>query len=989
MIIGGIIRIWKGCIVIEFDTNKFDTREQKIFKEYLEKVPIKYQDCRNLRDNSDQVYHITLVTSQEYKSLNNTDKIKFEQELNLSISKNKFVILGLGVCSDSYYLVCSSLNNCVDKLRKDVGLGEKDFHITLGFNGTDVHEGIKNITTIIYSNYEECDIVSAFLETIGLEYFEKNLIGLRHLNHKFPHNSNILKYLTNELTKCAKWTEAYEYAKLMFELFPNDLNGYYLVLAISQKMSIFDMELLKSIKSCIILCENSSSDKKIICKIIKILNDTCIKYKIETGTKLDCLGELVGYSYHTNHFELIKFIGLLTNFGESNLNELFERVVEENISGKDYVDNFVQRLNNLVINVCNNPNKNIKVFVRDYENEKTNNMTYVFSELPANFSEVEVFDNKVFDNKVFDNIGMDDEDAENVVRFDFLNKKQKLKSKLYGSGIVMPNHIAGIKALGINTIINLIGETRISDEIIKLCEQNDIKLYWKGFTDRTACEMELFEEIIEIIKKPENVCLVHCLGGIGRTNMILGGFVMLNQLVPPSNAIAILKMKRKVIMCPEQIFFLKKYYQVINEQQDNASICTQNKAHNHTSIPAQIQGLLLFVGLPCSGKSTLAMKIFTAFDNSHNKILHLNQDEIGKDNCENILSKNAKTSNLIILDRCNPTKLDRQYWIQMYKGLVGTSKKVHVIFLNLGLELSLARLKTRQNHLTLSNGITGDKIIEQMSKKITIPTKDEGWDDLIQINNLEELERFEISIGLGIKDKDKNKDEDKDSINLNQIIKFPRTKHIVNLGAMARDDLLMSSIDIEHMLKGIVVVEEKIDGANLGFRYDSNKKIIAQNRSHYVCSSSHPQFKKLDQWISMHKTGLDSILSKGNLIIYGEWLYSKHSINYTMLPDYFIMFDIYDIDAKKFYSRERVEKMVIGTGLNMVPIIFKGKTNLEKLKLLAQTNSQYYNGVVEGVYVRLCNSDWLELRAKIVRADFISGDEHWTKGKQVQNMLKI
>lgn len=122
------------------------------------------------------------------------------------------------------------------------------------------------------------------------------------------------------------------------------------------------------------------------------------------------------------------------------------------------------------------------------------------------------------------------------------------------------------------------------------------------------------------------------------------------------------------------------------------------------------------------------------------------------------------------------------------------------------------------------------------------------------------------------------------------------------------------------------------------------------------------------------------ILTKGNYIIYGEWLYSKHSINYTKLPDYFIMFDLYDVNTNTFFSRNYVEKLLSNTKIKLVPLIYKGKATLEKLKSLAQkTQSLYYDGIVEGVYVRSfdqTNPDKLKYRAKIVRADFISGNEH-------------
>jgi atypical dual specificity phosphatase len=273
-----------------------------------------------------------------------------------------------------------------------------------------------------------------------------------------------------------------------------------------------------------------------------------------------------------------------------------------------------------------------------------------------------------------------------------------------------------------------------------------------------------------------------------------------------------------------------------------------------------------------------------------------------------------------------------------------------------------------------------------MNKKFTKPNKSEGWDELVEIKSETELELYKKKISLvNLNDPEQNT-ESNQSIQSDKIIKFPRTKHIMNLGAMTRDDLLMDKTDIETMLKGEITVEEKIDGANLGFRLIDGK-IRTQNRSHYVCSESHSQFKKLDQWIESNKFDLIKILSQGNLIIYGEWLYSKHSINYTKLSDYFIMFDLYDVDTQTFYSRDYLEKLLLDTEIKLVPLIYRGKATLDKLKALVQTKSVFYDGIIEGIYIRSFDENKLRYRAKIVRADFIAGDEHWTKGKQVLNTV--
>ena len=67
-----------------------------------------------------------------------------------------------------------------------------------------------------------------------------------------------------------------------------------------------------------------------------------------------------------------------------------------------------------------------------------------------------------------------------------------------------------------------------------------------------------------------------------------------------------------------------------------------------------------------------------------------------------------------------------------------------------------------------------------------------------------------------------------------------------------------------------VYLEEKVDGANLGFCI-RNHKICAQNRSHFVGASYHEQFKYLDKWIHTHSNALWDILEGSErFVLYGD-----------------------------------------------------------------------------------------------------------------------
>ena len=53
---------------------------------------------------------------------------------------------------------------------------------------------------------------------------------------------------------------------------------------------------------------------------------------------------------------------------------------------------------------------------------------------------------------------------------------------------------------------------------------------------------------------------------------------------------------------------------------------------------------------------------------------------------------------------------------------------------------------------------------------------------------------------------------------------------------------------------------------------------------------------------------------------------------------------------------------------------------------MIDNTSNFYDGKIEGVYIRIIKGDFLENRYKIVRSDFINDPtKHWTDGGYVFN----
>lgn len=219
-----------------------------------------------------------------------------------------------------------------------------------------------------------------------------------------------------------------------------------------------------------------------------------------------------------------------------------------------------------------------------------------------------------------------------------------------------------------------------------------------------------------------------------------------------------------------------------------------------------------------------------------------------------------------------------------------------------------------------------------------------------------------------------------------QLIKFPRTHHLfVTSKNIDRDDLVMDKRDAEIFYSKNVTIEEKIDGANLGFSLDKDTmKVLAQNRSHYVTCESASQWTMLDAWVEDHPKLFD-VLS-GDFVLYGEWMYARHSVAYDGLPGYFIAFDIYDTKNKCFLSILERNKRLSGTNIPIIKTIASGKFSKDDLTKLLDKPSQYRTdgSCLEGIYIRIDDQDKLLARTKVVRSDFIQQiGEHWS-GRELE-----
>ena len=119
-------------------------------------------------------------------------------------------------------------------------------------------------------------------------------------------------------------------------------------------------------------------------------------------------------------------------------------------------------------------------------------------------------------------------------------------------------------------------------------------------------------------------------------------------------------------------------------------------------------------------------------------------------------------------------------------------------------------------------------------------------------------------------------------------------------------------------------------------------------------------------------------------------MHATHSVFYNKLPDWFIAFDCYDRHNGTFLSRLELSERLALTTIAIVPIIYQGVINdVNHLKSFMEGTSVYSDTITkEGIVLKVVDQTTQRLvsggRAKLVRSDFIAGNERWNRTSKLQ-----
>lgn len=243
------------------------------------------------------------------------------------------------------------------------------------------------------------------------------------------------------------------------------------------------------------------------------------------------------------------------------------------------------------------------------------------------------------------------------------------------------------------------------------------------------------------------------------------------------------------------------------------------------------------------------------------------------------------------------------------------------------------------------------------------------------------------------------------------ILKYPRTPHLAGSRLQAGDQ--DDSVPYEALEGRHIVVEEKLDGANAALSFSGDGRLLLQSRGHYLqleqMGGRERQFNAYKQWAQAHEAALMELLDD-RYLMYGEWLYAKHSVFYDALPHWFAEFDIWDRQQACFLDTPARHALLAGVPVVSVPVLYSGAAPGRMSDLLAMIgpslarSAQWrasFEQVVqrqrydldlcwrqtdpsdhaEGLYIKVEEGGRTVARYKYVRSDFVqvilnSGSHH-------------
>lgn len=215
---------------------------------------------------------------------------------------------------------------------------------------------------------------------------------------------------------------------------------------------------------------------------------------------------------------------------------------------------------------------------------------------------------------------------------------------------------------------------------------------------------------------------------------------------------------------------------------------------------------------------------------------------------------------------------------------------------------------------------------------------------------------------------------------------FPKTPHIPFMPNVEDDDVVADRVQVEPLFDNCnqIYIEEKVDGASVGIAVIDGSPVI-RNRENFLRkgymrkpndTAAKMQFRPIWNWYYDNVKIFERLYNYlGSVTVYGEWMWAQHGVYYDELPAYFIAYDLFCHETKRFLQTSIVRGALQASGFTTPPLIHVGHVvSYPLLKKWCEEQSSYSSkDQREGLYFKVYDRKETYHRFKMVRQDFVRG----------------
>ena len=205
------------------------------------------------------------------------------------------------------------------------------------------------------------------------------------------------------------------------------------------------------------------------------------------------------------------------------------------------------------------------------------------------------------------------------------------------------------------------------------------------------------------------------------------------------------------------------------------------------------------------------------------------------------------------------------------------------------------------------------------------------------------------------------------------LYKYPRTYHLPWSPGATKDDRILK--DLSSLIGKEIVCSLKMDGENSTMYED-----CMHARS--LDSADHPS----RHWLKSYHASVKRYIPVGWRVC-GENLFAKHSIHYTELNSYFLVFSVWTNENVCLSWEDTVDFCSNGL-FELVPVFYKGLMDVDSIINAYKPYSLNHEGYVVRLASEFKYDDFGGSVAKFVRESHVQTDEHWMNQKVIPNKLR-